>query len=362
MVDIINAHVPYYDNLVLITGFFNPREIPLNSRVKVKLCKAYNRNSSISRFLSWVVFWLQSLYYTFILYRTYKVYFVSNPPINVFTARCLKRPFGFLVYDIYPEALSRYRYINRKSVLYRHWIKTNHKVYNRAELLITISKGMKKAMLNWGIDEQKIKIVPVWTNSEFFTKIPAAENLFLKANGIKGKFIVGYSGNLGKSHPLEKIVELANLLKEEQDIDFLIIGKGDKKSRLKALIEENALTNVRLLNYQETQLYPHVLAAFDMGVITLDAKASDLNVPSKIYNLMSAGRTVMGISSEASELAKIISENEIGKNFDKDNLSGMKDFIMSLKRKPERHKRMQNNAFKTSLKYTSDNANRMLLK
>jgi glycosyltransferase involved in cell wall biosynthesis len=361
MIDIINAHVPFYDNIVLITGFFNPRETAIDPKVNVKMLKAYDRSSTLKRFLSWFVFWIQSLYYIFFRYRSYSVYYVSNPPLNVFSARFLKRPFAFLVYDIYPEALSTYRYVNKASLIYKIWVKTNHKVYNRAKKLFTLSSGMKSAMLNYGLPAQKIEVVPIWTNADFFKAIPIDENIFLKQNNIRDKFIIGYSGNLGLSHPIEKLLDLAELLNEYNDILFLIIGEGEKKNALIDYKNKLSLSNVKILGFQETLIFPHVLHALDVGVITLDAKAKDLSVPSKTYNLMSAGKPLLGISSQKSELAKLINENQIGKNFAEDDLDGMKSFILNLKNNPKIYQAMHIKSYEKSLQYTSENAKKMLL-
>lgn len=362
MIDIINAHVPYYDDIVLITGFLNPRETPLNEKVKVKMCKLYDRSTAKSRFYTWFIFWIQSVFYIFLKYRNYNLYFVSNPPINVFSARLTKRPFAFLVYDLYPEALSRFNYLKESSILYKLWSNSNSIAYNKAQKLFTISSGIKKAMLNYKLAKEKIEIVPIWTNADFFKKVAKNENIFLKLNDIENKFIIGYSGNLGKSHPLEKLIDLANILKDQKDILFLIIGEGDKKNLLQEAKQNLKLENVKILGYQETEIFPHVLHAMDIGVITLDSKASDLSVPSKIYNLMSAGKPVMGISSESSELAKLIKENDIGKNFDKVDIDEMKSFIISLKNNDHLYKEIHQKSYETGLKFTPKNAMKMILK
>jgi hypothetical protein len=45
MIDIINAHEEYYDEIILLTGFLNPRETPLHRKVKVKHLIQYKRTS-----------------------------------------------------------------------------------------------------------------------------------------------------------------------------------------------------------------------------------------------------------------------------------------------------------------------------
>lgn len=362
MIDIINAHVPHYDNLVLLTGFLNPRETELDEKVKVRKLLAYKRSSSLKRISTWLGFWLQTLFFVFLKYRTHKVYFVSNPPLNMFTAKWLRRDFAFLVYDIYPEALAKHNIINSQSEIFKQWKKTNQVVYKKAKRIFTLSDGMKKAMNIPNAEGHKISVVPVWTNNTFFKDIPSSDNEFIKKYNLQDKFIVSYSGNLGKTHPVEKVVEMAEHLKSEKDIRFLIIGEGDKKAQLVAQQKKLQLPNLQILDFQPTALFPHLLAAANVGVVTLESDAADLSVPSKTFNLMSAGKPILSIANKSSELAQIINTNKIGQNFSENELNEMCDFILELKTNSEIYTTMQNRSKKASLKFSSENAKQMILK
>ena len=179
---------------------------------------------------------------------------------------------------------------------------------------------------------------------------------------MKGKFIVSYSGNLGKTHSIEIIIELAQKLINEKDISFLIIGDGDKKEQLLKMQKKLALPNLKILDFQPMMLFPHVLAAADIGVVTLETDAEDLSVPSKTYNLMSAGKPILSISKESSELSKIVNNNKIGKNFCENEVAEMCEFILDLKTNSEVYKAMQMASKRTSLKFSPENAKKMILK
>ena len=361
MIDIINAHVPCYDDIVLLTGFLNPRETQLDKRVKIISLLEYKRTSSLLRLLTWFGFWLQTLYFIFLKYRKYKVYFVSNPPLNIFSAKWIKRDFAFLVYDIYPEALSKNNIISNQSRIYKHWEKTNQIVYKKAKRIFTLSQGMKMAMKIPDFNQEKASVVPVWTNNSFFKDVLPKDNQFLKKYDLHDKFIVSYSGNLGKTHPVEKVIELAEMLVNEKEICFLIIGEGDKKEQLLKIQSKLALPNVKILDFQPTALFPHVLASVNIGVVTLESDAGDLSVPSKTYNLMSAGKPILTIAKKTSELAQIVDANKIGKNFSEHELDKMVNFILTLKNKPEVYQSMQSASKKTSLKFSPENAKQMIL-
>ena len=362
MIDIINAHVPFYDNLVLLTGYLNPRETALDEKVKFNKLLEYKRSSSSERLMTWLGFWFQTLYFVFLKYRKYKVYFVSNPPLNIFTAKWIKRDFAFLVYDIYPDALTKNNIITKQSLLFEYWEKSNQTVYKKAKRMFTLSHGMKNAMRVAELDENKLDVVPVWTNNTFFKDVLPSNNEFIKKYDLRDKFIISYSGNLGKTHPVEKIIELAQKLVDEHDIIFLIIGDGDKKDQLLKMQEKLLLPNLKILGFQPTVLFPHVLAAAQIGIVTLESDVGDLSVPSKTFNLMSAGKPILSIANESSELAKIVKTNKIGENFSENEIDKMCDFIVKLKSNPDTYQEMQMASKKTSLMFSPDNAKKMILK
>jgi glycosyltransferase involved in cell wall biosynthesis len=362
MIDIINAHEEYYDEIILLTGFLNPRETPLHRKVKVKHLIQYKRTSGVLRLFTWLFFWLQSLWYVFVKYKSYSLYLVSNPPLNVFTARWTKRDLAYLVYDVFPEALVKHNILNKKSWIYRYWEESNQRMYKNAKRLFTLSHGMKKAMKVPEFEENKLDVVSVWTNNTFFKDITSQNNEFIKKHDLHDKFVISYSGNLGKTHPVEKMIELAQKLVDEHDIIFLIIGDGDKKDKLLKMQEKLLLPNLKILDFQPTALFPHVQASVNIGVVTLESEAGDLSVPSKTFNLMSAGKPILSISKNSSELAQIVNANKIGENFSENEIDKMCDFIVKLKSNPDTYQEMQMASKKTSLMFSPDNAKKMILK
>jgi len=361
MIDIINGHAPYYDELVLLTGFFNPRGTLLDPKVKIEYLKSYKRSGNLVKFYSWFVFHLQSLFYIFFKYRKSKLYLVSNPPINVFTFAITKREYAYLIYDLYPQVLVKNNLIGESSWLYNYWMRSNNKMFNNAKHVFTLSDGMKD-QLKYISGHQEVKVVPVWTNTAFFKDIPREENSFIKNNKLEGKFVVGYSGNLGKTHPVEKIIEIAEFLQNTNDIQFLIIGDGEKKLMLEKIQAQKKLPNLKILDFQATRLFPHVLSSFDIGVVTLEVNATHLSVPSKTFDLMSAGKPIISLSSHDSELACIVKTNCIGENFDQTaTFKQMAAYIVKLKSNFNNYQEISANSKRSSTNFTQENAKQMVL-
>ena len=68
--------------------------------------------------------------------------------------------------------------------------------------------------------------------------------------GLEGKFVVGYSGNLGRAHEFDTVVAAAGLLRKQNDIVFLFIGGGAGLERLMGQVEQRGLNNVMIKPYQ----------------------------------------------------------------------------------------------------------------
>lgn len=354
MIDIVHAFEKDYEESILMTGFLNPRNRILSSNVKVENLAKYDRTSSIKRIFSWGLAFFKALYLIKWKYPKANLFLVSNPPMASLLPLFCSNPFSVLIYDIYPDALLEFKIFKPDSFIIKYWQKSNAKVFAKAEQIFTISEGMKNKLSQYVVAE-KIKVVPIWTDNDFLKPIFKAENKFLKEQKLDDKFLIMYSGNLGKSHPIEILVDLANDLKDNKKLFFLIIGGGDKFEFLRQKIKEKNLDNIRLLEWQPTELLPYTLSAADLAVVSLGNEASNLSIPSKTYNLMSVGVPILCIADQASALSKLINQHEIGKTFSAENKIEITDFIIESYHGDILQK-MTQNALKASLQYTPNNA------
>ncbi len=78
-----------------------------------------------------------------------------------------------------------------------------------------------------------------WVDEKAVVNVPRQDNkLFDKYNLDRNKFYVTYSGNLGLSQNLELLCNVANRLKDYQDIQFVLIGEGAYKDELEKRISK----------------------------------------------------------------------------------------------------------------------------
>ena len=226
-IDIVNAFASNYDEVTLIAGSIKESERKLDSKVMVDLIVSYNRNSSIQRLWTWLAGTAGIFFKLLFKYRDYKVVYITNPPMSYLCSLLLHNPYSIIVYDIYPEALKNIG-IKDGSIFYKLWGRWNMRLFRKAETVFTLSDGMGSELSKY-IDRSRIKVIYNWSASENIQPVPRDENKFIKDNNLEGMFIVLYSGNIGYTHNVESVIEVAEKLRSHEDIRFLFIGEGKKK-------------------------------------------------------------------------------------------------------------------------------------
>ena len=98
--------------------------------------------------------------------------------------------------------------------------------YKRADRIIVLSNDMKRRLVDQGVEAEKIVILPNWVDTEAVYPIKGAANPFRKEQNLDGKFVVMHSGNMGLTQRLEQLVEVADRLRDHDNIQFLLVGGG----------------------------------------------------------------------------------------------------------------------------------------
>lgn len=357
MVDIINAHKDHYDQKTLITGSLQNENGEKNN-FSVKKIEKYNRSSTLKRLISWIVAFLQILWNVKLYHRSSYLFIVSNPPFAPFLPLFCSNKFSLLVYDIYPDVLVEYGIFRKKSCFVKLWVHLNSKIYKRANKVYTISEGMRQRIGEY-LPKEDVDVIPLWANEEQLKPIAEADNIFVKENNLEDKFVVLYSGNLGRTHDLETLIYVAEKIQRD-DILFLIIGEGDKKSKLEDMVQDKRMENVVMMPWQPIEMLSFTLNAADLGVVTLGSGASDLSLPSKTFNYISVGVPLLCITDETSELSKLVREYKIGKTFGADEFDEIVEFILSQADSQKEYNAVCENVKKASKNFSKENAKRFV--
>ena len=354
MVDIANAYSERYEDITLFAGNIVEYERPLASKVKIEKLIKYNKSSIFKRIYTWLYSFAQIVWKLKTGYKDAYVVFVTNPPLSYWAALFTKNTFSIIEYDIYPDALKNIG-IKETHFIYRMWESINRKVFNRADAIFTLSDGMK-SLLSKYTDSAKIKIIYNWSSKSNLKPLDKNLNPFIKEYGLQNKFVVMYSGNIGYTHNVELLLELAIKFKHDASIHFMIIGDGGKKTDLINTANQNGLTNCTFLDWQPVEKIRYSLAAADLSVVTLTEETAFVSVPSKTYNLLAVGSPLLCIAPKKSEIAKLVNEERCGAVYEKTEFDAMCNFVKQLKENSEMWQTMRANSLNASGKYTYQNA------
>lgn len=354
MIDIANAYVEVYDEVVLLAGSIKVTERTLSDRIKVRHIVAYDRSSSIKRMLTWGWGSLQIFNRLLFKYRKHEVVYVTNPPMAYLSSLVLKNPFSVIVYDTYPDALKNVG-IGKGNFVYKWWSRQNKKLFAKAKKVVTLSDGMADCLANY-VERDKITVVSNWASKASFGPVVKSENPFVKEHGLENKFTVMYSGNMGFTHNVETIVEVAKKLAADGRIHFMLIGDGKKKPELQELCRNYELKNCTFLDWQPADMLQYSLASADLGVITLNDETAKVSVPSKTYNLLAVGVPLLCIVPDESELANIVAKYQNGACFQPDQIDEIAAFIQELASDKEKREELVNHSLAASRNYTYANA------
>ena len=239
----------------------------------------------------------------------------ASPPLPLglsawLVSRIRRVPWLLRVEDLYPEtAVNAGVLKNRTVIRLFEWMEQF--IYSKATHISLISEGFRQKLIARGITHPKLSVLPVWADPDLIQPMSKA-NGFRQAQGLDGKFVLLYSGNLGHTSALEDVLEAARLLKDCMDIVFVIVGEGVKKTTLQAMAQRDGLTNVHFLPYQPREAYAGLLASADISLVTLNSGASNSSLPSKIFNIMASARPILAVADDFSEVARLVRNENCG--------------------------------------------------
>jgi hypothetical protein len=357
MIDIVRSLAKDYDEVVLLAGTINKRSRDLPDHVKVIPLTPYKRGSAFQRIYTWTLAFIKAWWVIATRYRHAELFLVSNPPFTLFLPRLVRNPYRLLLYDIYPDALKEYKVLSPDSWLYGLWARNNRIVFAGAKRIFTISEGMQTLVARY-CDGQKTEIVPLWSEDPGSEHIQKEDNKFLLENGIGAKFVVMYSGNFGKTHPVELLIEVA-LRTSDPEILFVFIGGGAKYEAFREELKRRKLNNCLLLPWQSQDMLRYSIPAADLSFVLLGPEAENLSVPSKVFSLFNAGVPIIAISGRDSALGKMVRMHEAGVVYSGDEIEEVVAFIARIKEDSVARRTLAGNSRKAAEHYTPVNAEKM---
>jgi glycosyltransferase involved in cell wall biosynthesis len=214
----------------------------------------------------------------------------------------------------------------------------------QAVLNVVLGNLMFKRVRSLAVQEDRVVTIPNWSDDRAITPVAHECNPLRAEWGLEDKFVIGYSGNLGRAHEFQTVMKAAVLLNGDPDVVFLFIGGGAQLQNVRNFAAIYGLTNVIERPYQARQRLGYSLGAADLHLITLKPLLEGLIVPSKFYGIAAAQRAIAFVGDVDGEIGTLVRTYDCGACFEVGDEIGLAQFIRHLARHRREAERMGGNA------------------
>jgi glycosyltransferase involved in cell wall biosynthesis len=245
----------------------------------------------------------------------YDVVFVYEPsPITVgFPAIVMKKfksaPILFWVQDLWPESLVATDAVHSNLILKIVDVLVRF-IYARCDRILVQSRSFVDAIARLGVEPSKIEYFPNSAEAIFdnargsLTEIPDVQ--------FPEGFRIMFAGNIGAAQDFETILQTAELLREQENIHFVIVGDGRMLPWVRDQLDIRGLAKtVHLLGRHPLDSMPAFYARADVMLVTLRKDPIfALTIPAKVQSYLACSRPI--VAALDGEGARVVEESGAG--------------------------------------------------
>jgi glycosyltransferase involved in cell wall biosynthesis len=259
---------------------------------------------------------------------------LTDPPlISLVAMRVADRRRARLInwlQDIYPEVAVELGVPFLRGPILRSISYLRDRSLKTAVANVVLGEQMANKVASRGILKDRIRVIANWSEDDEVVPVAAHDNPLRREWGFENKFVVGYSGNLGRVHEFDTVLGAAERLRSKSDIVFLCIGGGHLLNQLAKCVQERGLGNFRFMDYQDRAVLKFSLGVPDVHWISLKPEVEGLIVPSKVYGIAAAGRPMIAICAKNGEIARMVEQYQCGVVVEPGNTDALVDSILRL--------------------------------
>lgn len=260
------------------------------------------------------------------------VIWAANPDVFVLVPAVVygalkRKPVVSNVDDLIIEDLYDLDLVKRGSMLSRVAEQSARVLFAKVKFATPISPGYVNTIRKYGVDSDKIVVVRGGVDLDVFKPYPKHED--------NGKFKVLYSGGFSVAYDFDIVFRAAHLIEKIDDnIEFILQGKGELLNTLNRRVKELKLMNVRIIDELfSREAVGRFLNETDVLILPLAAfKTPYRGMSSKLYEYQAVGKPIICCSNGLP--SKYVSDTQSGLVVNCGDTDGLVRAVLELKNDP----------------------------
>jgi len=227
-------------------------------------------------------------------------------------ASALKKASGcrsyLIIRDIFPEWAVDMGLMGR-GLPYRFFSAVANYQYSVADVIGIQTPGNAVYFDDWQKkDDRSLEVLQNW-----LADAPAGHcSVNLAKTSLAGRKVFVYAGNMGVAQGMDILLDLAEELRNREDIGFLFVGRGSDAQKLAADAKRRNLENVLFHDEIDPDEIPGLYAQCDVGLVALHPRHRTHNIPGKFLTYMQSGLPVLAKINEGNDLVNLIRDERVG--------------------------------------------------
>jgi glycosyltransferase involved in cell wall biosynthesis len=256
----------------------------------------------------------------------------SSPPLTLalagyFLGKIKRIPVIVRVGDLHPQELIDMGLVKGN---FLKWILETIEsfVYRKINFFTSLSKGYRKHMIQRGAKPSKVSVVPNWGNIDCVDNSVVPKSCRQDDDNSE-KFLLTYAGTMSWFQDLETVVKAANILRNQKNIRFLLVGDGPQKKLLQERCSKFQLDNLAFLPLQPKKEYFQLLQDSDACLVSINKDVKTTSIPSKLLDIMACGKPVVA-NVPSAEVHELVRDAECGVCVEPGNPEVLADVLLKL--------------------------------
>ncbi|MDX8393788.1 MAG: glycosyltransferase family 4 protein [Mariprofundales bacterium] len=232
-------------------------------------------------------------------------------------------PMMFWVQDLWPESLTAVGAVQSPKVL-AIVAKVVGWIYRHCDVVLVQSEAFIEPAIAAGANRTQTRYFPNWAESSF-QPVAAPEQ-----RQVPEGFVIMFAGNLGEAQSLQTIIKAATILRNIQEIQWVIVGDGRRMAWMQQQVNKQGLRQcVYFLGRHPTKAMPLFFAQADALLVTLKADpVFSQTIPSKLQSYLACGRPVLAALD--GEGARVVQQSGGGIAVNSEDASALAEAVLRL--------------------------------